>query len=325
MNDFSVNIYTSSKELPTRLVEGNFFHSKELFQIVEESPNDTPFMAVATHEGEVRGQLLVIVHRRGSLIPPYLYTHAHAHGEGCYAHEQEAELIFPLLLKNITLRLRKRLCFYIEFSEISKKMFGYRHLRRLGYFPVAWQEIHNSLHSLSPEQRLGNKQTAVIESMIRKGVSCHEATSSEDIARFHRLLSNYYRFKLRRFIPSIDFFMYLAQSENAKIFLTTYGDKAIGGCACVYSQNNAYLWYAVGRRKSYLPLHPETMTIWYALKTAHEMGCKHFQFMDAGLPWKHNPYREFILSFGGKPVAKLRWFRFYTKPVNAILRWIFNI
>jgi len=325
MNDFSVNIYTSSKELPIRLIEDNFFHSRELFQIVEESPGDTPFMAVATHEGEVRGQLLVIVHRRGSLVPPYLYTHAHAHGEGCYAKEQEAEHIFPLLLKNITLRLRQRLCFYIEFSEISKKMFGYRHLRRLGYFPVSWQEIHNSLHSLPPEERLGSKLGSTIESMTQKGVSCHEATSPEDIARFHQLLSNYYRFKLRRFIPGIEFFMCLAQSESAKIFLTTYGNKAIGGCACVYSQGNAYLWYAVGRRKTYRSLHPDTMTIWHALKTAHEMGCEHFHFMDAGLPWKHNPYREFILSFGGKPVAKLRWFRFYTKPINAILRWIFSI
>lgn len=114
-------------------------------------------MAVATRDGEVRGQLLVIVRRRGSLFPPYLYTHAHAHGEGCYADETETETLFPLLLKAITLKLRHRLCFYIEFSDMKKKMFGYRFFRRLGYFPIAWQEIHHSLHSKAPESRLSAK------------------------------------------------------------------------------------------------------------------------------------------------------------------------
>ena len=123
MNDFSIRIYTESNELP-ELLEGNFFHSKTLFLIEEQTPKDTPYMAVATRDGEVRGQLLVIVRRRGSLFPPYLYTHAHAHGEGCYADETETETLFPLLLKAITLKLRHRLCFYIEFSDMKKKMFG---------------------------------------------------------------------------------------------------------------------------------------------------------------------------------------------------------
>ena len=105
MNDFNIRIYTENKELP-ELLKGNFFHSKELFLIEEQTPKDTPYMAVATRDGKVRGQLLVIVRRRGSLFPPYLYTHAHAHGEGCYADEKETETIFPLLLKAITLQLR---------------------------------------------------------------------------------------------------------------------------------------------------------------------------------------------------------------------------
>lgn len=341
MNDYNIKIYTSSKELPAQLLDGNFFHSRELFQMVEESPGDTPYMTVATKDDQVVGQLLVIVHRRGSLIPPYLFTHAHAHGEGIYAKatdagfgketeahkatEGEIARLFPLMLKAITLRLKERLCLYIEFSEVSKKMFGYRDFRHLGYIPISWQEIHNSLHSLAPEQRLSDKQAGVVRSMMEKGVQSHEATTAEDIERFHRLLRRFYRFKLRRFIPSVEFFVQLAQSKHAKILVTTYKGKIIGGCACVYSQGNAYLWYAVGKRKTYASLHPDTMTIWHALKEAHEMGCCHFHFMDAGLPWKGNPYREFILSFGGKPVAKLRWFRFYSKRINNVLHWLFRI
>ena len=258
MNDFSIRIYTESNELP-ELLEGNFFHSKTLFLIEEQTPKDTPYMAVATRDGEVRGQLLVIVRRRGSLFPPYLYTHAHAHGEGCYADETETETLFPLLLKAITLKLRHRLCFYIEFSDMKKKMFGYRFFRRLGYFPIAWQEIHHSLHSKAPESRLSAKMANIVERMTAKGVENHEATSAQDIALFYRMLKNFYRLKLRRFVPAKEFFMHFAGNPESRIFVTTYKGKVIGGCACVFFQGNAYLLYAVGKRKSRLHLHPEAM------------------------------------------------------------------
>ena len=323
MNDFSIHIYDKSEEIPT-LIEGNFFHSKTLFQIIEKAPNDTPYMAVISQDGEVKGQMLVIIHRRGSLIPPYLFTHAHVHGEGCYAEDANVEELFPLLLKAVTLKLRHRLCFYIEFSELQKKMFGYRYFRRLGYSPIPWQEIHNSLHDKAPEKRLSSKRLDTILRMSSKGVTFHEATTISDIIRFHTLLRNFYRFKPRRCIPSKEFFLHLAESQEGKIFLTTYKNKVIGGCACIYSQGNAYLWYAAAKRKSRATLHPHTMVIWHAIQHAYTQGCTHFTFMDIGLPWKQNQYREFILSFGGKPITKFRWFRFYPRIINSILHWLYK-
>ena len=147
MNDYAVTVVTRGEELPP-LPEGNFFHSPELFRLVERSPGNTPYMAIASDRGgRVVGQLLVVTRRRGAWIPPYLYTHAHAYGEGEYAPEVNAEQVFGLLLDKVTLVLRRRLCLYIEFSDLSHKMFGYRYFRREGYYPMLWQEIHNSLHS----------------------------------------------------------------------------------------------------------------------------------------------------------------------------------
>lgn len=323
MSDIDIKIYTEGEELPP-LVEGNFFHSLELFRIIEKSPGDTPFMATAMRDGTCVAQMLVILHRRGSLIPPYIYTHAHVHGEGCYATDADCDLIFPKLLKAITLRLRHKLCFYIEFSELGKKMFGYRHFRRLGYFPIAWQEIHNSLHSKSPEERISDKQLHLIQRMKEKGVVCREAENEGEIKRLHQILRQFYRFKPRRFIPSHEFFGELERSEHGKVFVTTYGNKIIGGCACVFDGDDAYLWYAADKRKSYAHLHPDMMTIWNALSYSHQHGYNHFNFMDAGLPWNGNKYREFILGFGGKPVAKLRWFRFYTKLFSMVIRFFYK-
>ena len=48
--NYEIKVYTKSEELP-QLLEGNFFHSLELFEISEGVSGDTPFMVVATEDG----------------------------------------------------------------------------------------------------------------------------------------------------------------------------------------------------------------------------------------------------------------------------------
>lgn len=322
VNDLVINIYSKSEELPT-LLTGNFFHSQEMFRIAEKVSGDTPFMAVASHEGETVGQLLAVTHLSKNFFPPYIYSHAHVHGNGEYATETEAEEIFPLLLHALTKKLRHA-CLYIEFSELSKKMFAYRHFRRMKYVPIAWQEIHNSLHSMAPERRLSENMLLRIKKIKEKGVETHEARTKDDIHAFHKLLKHYYRLKLRRFTPCEQYFTEISRTENAKIFLTTYHRKAIGGCTLILCEGNAYLWHLASKRKSKAHLRPDLMTVWHAIKYAYENGCRHIYFMDLGLLWRKNPYREFILSFGGKPVAKYRWFRIRPVIINWALKWMYK-
>ncbi len=327
MNEFEVNLYAKSEELPVQLLEGNFFHSLEFFRIAELSPGNTPVMAVATDKSlhQVVGQLLVVIHRRGNLFPPYLYTHAQAHGEGEYAEGVNVEEVFSLLLNAVTTHLHRHLCFYIEFSDLRKKMFAYRHFRRQGYFPIAWQEIHNSLHSMPPEQRISEKTLRRIERIRKKGVETHVVDNDMELKKFHKLLKRFYRFKPRRYIPPLLFFAELLKSKDAMVCVTTYkGRIVIGGCVCIFSQGDAYLWYLAAKRKSCAPLRPDLMTVWFAIKYAQQHSCRHINFMDVGLPFRKNPYREFILGFGGKPIAKFRWFKFHSRLINWLMKRIYK-
>ena len=322
MSRYTVIIVTHSEELP-EMTEKNFFHSPELFLIAERTPGNTPYMAIALDEEErVVGQLLAITRRRGSWFPPYLYTHAHAYGEGEYAPDVNEEEIFGLLLEKLTLKLRRHLCLYIEFSELSQKMFGYKHFRHEGYYPTLWQEIHNSLHSKSPEERISPKMEKSISRTLRRGVITHEVQTREDLHDFYRLMHRYYRLKIRRYIPPREQFEVMCETQNVRFFVTKYKEKVVGGCACMYSKGNAYLWYLAAQRKRYPHLHLARMTVWHALKFAHGNHYDHMYFMDVGLPWKHNAFRDFILSFGGKPIATYRWFRFSISWVNTLLRWL---
>lgn len=320
---FEVNIYTENDKLPV-LMHGNFFHSRELFEIAANSPGCSPYMAVAT-DGEQRvvAQLLVIVQRRSNLFPPYLYTHAHAFGEGEYLSGVQVEPIFSQMLEAVTRRLNRSLCLYIEFSGLRKKMLGYKSFRKLGYFPIPWQEVYNSLHSMAPEQRLTEKTKRRLTGIVGKGLDTHEADDGE-LRQFHKFLKRHYRFKLRRYIPPFEFFEGLQKSKNALVMVTTFKNHVIGGSACVYTEDNAYLWFMASRRKSYALLRPGYATVWHAIKYAHECHCRHFCFMDAGLPWHKDRQRSFVLGFGGKPVAKYRWFKFHSRLVNRILGWFYS-
>ena len=346
--NYEIKVYTKSEELP-QLLAGNFFHSLELFEISEGVSGDTPFMAVATEDGRTIAQMLAVLHTHHTWFPPFIYTHAHAHGEGIYLSAETEEELFPLLLHALTRKLCSHHCLYIEFSELQKKMFGYRHFRRLGYFPVAWQEIYNSLHSMNPEERLTDRARRQIENGKNKGLECHETHNQEEIRKFYQLYRNFYRFKPRRYVPPMEYFESLSQSNEAKVFITTYegrrfgregketgtidgedfhaagNRKIVGGCTLAFSKDDAYLWHLASRRKRYIYLHPDTMTVWHAISYAYQHGYRHIHFMDVGLPWKQNPYREFIRSFGGKPVAKYRWFRCNIGIINRLLKWIYKL
>ena len=255
---------------------------------------------------------------------PLLYWQAHAYGEGDYAEDVNREEVFGLLLAALVRRLRRRLCFSIEFSDISRKMFGYKYFRSQGFFPVPWQEIHNSLHSMDPHDRLQPKMLKKIGHIYQQGVVTREVTTEEDLDRFVHLVRGFYRWKVHRVVPPEKQIAEIYRSDNGRLFATLYKGRLIGGCVCVYSEGNAYLWYLASLRKRYARLHPATMTVWQAIIWAWKHNYAHIYFLDAGLPYPNNPFREFIFRFGGKPVAKYRWFRFSIGWLNKLLSWIWK-
>lgn len=303
----------------------NFFHSAELFHIVERSVGEAPFMVVATNEqGTVVAHLLAIFRKKISYLPPYLFTQCRVYGEGDYTEEGHKSEIFGLMLETLTRRLRKKLCLYTEFSDISRKMFGYGQFRKNGYFPIRWQEVHNSLHSMPPAERLTARMRLRIRKAYKAGVQTREASSREEVHAFYKMLQGFYRFKMRRHLPPESQVRELFESDHARILLTIFHNKIIGGCICVFSEGNAYLWYLASKRKSYAPLHPNRLTVWYAIQWAWRHNYAHIFFLDVGVPMPNNPTRRFILSFGGKPVAKYRWFHFYFSWLNRLMNWVYR-
>lgn len=324
MKGVNVVIISKSEELPAMQCR-NFFHSTEMFNIIEHTPGQKPYMAVAYNDDDnILGHLLVSLRRRGSWLPPYIFTQGRAYGEGEYAEDCDKENVFRAMLRSLTDRLGLSSCLYIEFSDLSTKMFGYHNFRRCGYFPVHWMEIHNSLHSMSPEERLTEKAKRHITKAIKAGFYVQKAKTEKSLREFIGILRKGVSFKIRRYIPNPRLFQELVHNGRCTIFTTHSKEQGmVGGCACVYSNSNCYLWYLsskkmLGRKKV------NVITTWTAIKDAHKRGCRHIYFMDVGLPFKKDPYRDFILSFGGKPVGTYRWFRCTVGWINKLLSWIYR-
>ena len=158
MKEVRVRIITQSSELPP-MNDNNYFHSNEFFMALEKTPGMKPCMAIAiTQDQQVVGRMLAVIVTRRWFLPPISLRYGHVYGEGCYAPNADTSQIFGLLLMAVTNKFKHELCLFAEFSNISKKMFGYRQFRKQGYVPIPWQEIHNSLHSMPPEDRLSDRQ-----------------------------------------------------------------------------------------------------------------------------------------------------------------------
>lgn len=324
MKELTTAIYSQSKDLPD-IEYRNFFHSKSLFLLYEQTPRQTPYMIVAyDSDGRVVGHLLAVVRYRLSLFPPYIYRHCRMLGDGEYEEcEYDKNDIFNAMLQRLTHEQNGKVL-YMEFSNMSNKMFGYRQLRQAGFFPVHWMSIHNSLHSKRPEERLSEKMRKRIADGQKKGVVTREVETEEELKELSDLLHRHNKFKPKRYIPDIRFFQGIRDNSCGRLFVTRHKNRLIGGCVCVYSEGNAYLWYYAFLRKSFIMLHPDTMTLWHAIKDSHERGYEHIFFMDVGLPFRRNPFRDFILRFGGKPVSTIRWFRVSLRWLNSIIAWIYR-
>lgn len=315
--------YYRGNELPD--FQGkNTFHSKELFLIYEETPGYTPLLIVASKEGIPVARLLAVIRKSIRLFPPSFIKRCEVYGTGEYlVEEQEKESIFGEMLEHLTAEVMRN-SFLIEFRNLENTMFGYKYFRANNYFSVNWLRVRNSLHNgINVETRFSPSRLRQVKKGLKNNAVVDEAHTVEEIRDFSRMLHHVYSSRIRKHFPNIIFFQHmdtrLIHGKQGKIFIVRYKDKIIGGAACIYSGDNAYLWFSGGMRKTYALQYPGILAVWKALIDAQANGYRHMEFMDVGLPFKKHGYRDFVLRFGGKQSSTRRWFRFRWQWLNNLL------
>ena len=232
-----------------------------------------------------------------------------------------AGAVFREMLSYLTATYRDR-SFLIEFRNLEEPLFGYRHFRANGYFPVRWLRVRNSIHHDRLDKWMSASRRRQIQQGLKNGAVIDVARTREDVYSFFRMLKKYYSSKFSHYLPDMGFFISLfsqSPQELGKIFLVRYKGRIIGGSVCLFSGNDAYLLFSGGMRKSFPLQYPGVLAVWGAMSYARDGGYTHFEFIDAGLPFKRYGFRDFILRFGGRQMSSRRWYRVRWKWLNRLL------
>ena len=239
--------------------------------------NDTPI-----------GKLLCITRRNARLTGLRKKTYAYGTGE-YFNTSRKADEIFGNFLSYFTIIFQDQ-SFFLEF-----RLFGYRYFRQNGYFPIRWLRVRNSIHHQTLDKWISASRKRQIARGLKNGATMDIARTQEDIEAFFNMLRKYYAAKIHRYLPDLRFFLSLlkrpSEHELGKIFLIRYKNKIIGGSVCLFSQNTAYLLFSSGMRKTYPLLYPGVLAVWNAMTYSRQQGYRHFEFIEAGLPFKKYTYR----------------------------------
>lgn len=312
--------YEHAKDIP-ELPGTNVFHSTDLFRVLEQTPGYRPVLLVAFEGDKPIGKLLCITRRNFRLLGFTEKTYVYGVGE-YFNTERKREEIFNELLTYFT-TLYKEGSFLLEFRNLEEPLFGYRYFRQNGYFPVRWLRVRNSIHHEQLDKWMSASRKRQIARGLRNGASIEIASSLEDIRAFFMMLKKYYSPKVHRYLPDFHLFAFFSEDSFpaglGKIFIVRYKEKIIGGSVCLFSDDTAYLMFSAGMRKSYPLLYPGVLAVWEAMIYAREHGYSHFEFIEAGLPFKKFSYRDFILRFGGKQLSTRRWFKVRWNWLNRLL------
>lgn len=303
-------------------------NSSELFQVYGQTAGYSPVLIVASVGDKPVAKLLAVIRQGTRFFSPFFTRRCELFGTGEYFDDTlPHDELFGMMLEHLTGEVLDE-CFLIEVRNLPVSLFGYKHFRRNGYFPLNWLRVYNSLHSLPPEERLEPYRRRQIARALRAGAVIRPVETEAETEAFLRMLRRNYSSKLRKHFPDLQLFRLLREEhphmESGRAFVVKYREKIIGGSFCMYSGDHAYLCFFGGLRKTYARLYPNVLAVWAALTDAHRRGYRHFEFVDAGLPFRQQGFRRFILSFGGKQVSTRRWFRFRWDWLNRIAVWLYR-
>lgn len=143
---------------------------------------------------------------------------------------------------------------------------------------------------------------------LKNGVTWREASSIDDIKTFYHILAELYVHKVKKPLPSFEFFVQLYETSFAKCLIVEKNDIIIGGVMCpIYGHDALYELYICGKDKDYPNAHPSIVAMWAMVEYAEKNKVSKIDLMGAGRVDKPSSVRDFKSKFGGELVENGRF------------------
>jgi serine/alanine adding enzyme len=343
---------------------GTVFQSPEMYELFKGSRRMMPVAigAVNTETGFLEGVLLAVIIRELPGINGYFSSRAVIYGgplvetgrqgDGETRRRGDGEMVGMLL--EALIRLVKNHSIFIQFRNFTsqndrQEVFGengFKYRDRLNLIvdtssreaviknmsPSRWRQIRKGLGQLDSwtAGQLDNRHPERSEGTPGSNAEIIEPENLGQVREFFNLLSDLYRYKVKKPLPAWDFFeRFYNLSKEGKvgiIRLVKYRGKIIGGILSpVTPGKTIYEWYVCGLDHEYKEVYPSVLATWAAIDYALKNGIPQFDFMGVGIPEREYGVREFKSRFGGEMVNYGRFARINNKAVYMISEIGFNI
>lgn len=167
----------------------------------------------------------------------------------------------------------------------------------------------------SVKSRYSESKIRQIKKSKEQGVIFKLATTQRDIDEFYHILSDLYKYKIKKPLFPVEFFEKFLQQPNCYLFVVIINEKVIGGIACAALPDKAlYEWFVCGNTEDYNHLYPSVFATHKGIEFAVTNGFEHFDFMGAGKPDVEYGVRDFKEKFGGE-LYELGRFRFVSNKL----------
>ncbi|MGC9472429.1 MAG: lipid II:glycine glycyltransferase FemX, partial [Bacteroidales bacterium] len=283
------------------------FQSPEFYDFFNSLPHFSAEVFALAEKGEIRA-LCVVVCQKEAGIKGYFSRRAIIYGGPLLVRKDQPDL--EHLLEGIEKYFRHK-AIYTEFRLLHDYHLYSRvfQSRQWEYLPYLNYRVDCSDRA-EMFKKLSNNRKRQIKKALRSGVQVKPAETAEEVKLFYVILKELYQKKIRKPLPSEEFFMEFFRRTLGKIFLVAFDNRIIGGIVCPELKGRCiYEYYVCGLDDQYREQSPSVMATWAAMEYAAENHIPAFDFMGAGRKDRDYGVREFKSRFGGERVEYGRYIK----------------
>lgn len=278
---------------------------------------------------EERGEyisLVVVTVQKEKGLKAFFSRRAIVYGGIVLLDDKEEDVAAALLLSYLKKYFQHK-AIYVEI----RNNFNYQAIKSsvsdLGFDYIPW--LNYQFDGVSPQSFLsGMKKPRLrqLKKALNDGITWREANSIDDVKDFYDILFDLYRYKVKKPLPSFDFFEQLYHTSFAECLVVEKNGKIIGGVMClIYSSEMLYEFYICGLDKEVLDAHPSIVAMWAMVEYAQQNGIKSIDLMGAGQSDKPSSVRDFKSRFGGELVGYGRFILVCNRFLYALGRFYLSV
>jgi serine/alanine adding enzyme len=302
----------------------SFFQSLQCLELLSGTQGFRPFMIILRQDQKILATLGGTNIREGNGLKAWASERTVIYGHPLFSTGSDPVLMLEVLLGELNRVSQGSL--FTQFRNDSDQLVNDAVFKNSGFH---WRDRLNlikPIHDLEEAwATLSTSRKRQINSSRRNGIIVIENPTHEQMLEFYGQLLRLYKHKVRKPLPSRDFFerfYALTNSGNfhGKVILCAFQGRIVSGIVCPFTPGaSMYEWYVCGLDEEYRShkIFPSVMATWAAIEAGNQLGCKSFDFMGLGIPSRPYGVREFKSRFGGNWVNHGRWSRvnnpvFYT-------------